>query len=54
MDVKRVDTLIRWHQDWLTNVAFVMSPSSIVLTQETIKALEELKQLKAGNDGKTG
>lgn len=45
MDIKEIDSLIRFHRDGLQQYGQFMSPSALHLEEKTIKALEALKAL---------
>ncbi|MBA7696706.1 hypothetical protein ES703_105357 [subsurface metagenome] len=44
-----LDNLIRFYKTVLSGSGYLLSPSVRSLTEQTIKALEELKKLKGGN-----
>jgi len=47
MEDKDIEKIIKFHQDDLDQYHYQMSPSAQVLTEQTIKALEELRGLKS-------
>jgi len=46
--MSQLDELIQFWKDWLAETRFIMNPDAIYLVEQTIKRLEELKQLKKG------
>ena len=47
-EVKELESLIRFWKDSLAQHRLLMSPSTVYLVEQTIKRLEELKQIKEG------
>lgn len=46
MQTKELESLIHFWKDSLAEHRLLMSPSTIYLVEQTIKRLEELKQIK--------
>lgn len=49
--IKECKSLIQFWKDRLAECRLLMSPSTVYLTEQTIKSLEELKQVKEGRNG---
>lgn len=47
MELKQIDTLIRFHQGITNDFGPFASQSTVAMEEQTIKALEELKSIKA-------
>ena len=45
--VKELESLIHFWKDSLAQHRLLMSPSTVYLVEQTIKSLEELKEIKA-------
>jgi len=50
-DNKELGALIRFWKDSLAEHRLLMSPATVYLVEQTIKCLEELKQIKEVNHG---
>ncbi len=50
--MENIDSLIRFWQSQLQGSQFLMSPSTVTLIEQTIKALEELKKMQEVNEDK--
>jgi len=48
MSQSQLADLIQFHKDALSQHRLFISPSTIYLEEQTIKALEELKRMKGG------